>query len=283
MSNTPTTVLMSRNSANLSKRIDDDEAELLALEEENRKNSAPVVEAEAPEDTTDNAEERTFKKRYADLRRHSQQEKETLQKELDAIKAEALTRSDDALPTNKAAVEEWIKKYPDVASIVQTLSGQTADSRIKAQTDTISKRLADIEERDRSVTRRDVESAIRKSHSDYDDLKASDAFHDWAESQSKFIQDALYENESDSSAIIRVIDLYKSDTSKDTPTPKGKDTSAADAINTRTQTKVDVNSSNGKIRESDVAKMTDKEYAKNEDAIMEALKTGNFIYDMSKK
>jgi hypothetical protein len=37
----------------------------------------------------------------------------------------------------------------------------------------------------------------------------------------------------------------------------------------------------GAIRESDVQKMSATEYEKNADDIMEAIRTGNFIYDLS--
>ena len=39
----------------------------------------------------------------------------------------------------------------------------------------------------------------------------SDTFHDWAEEQPKWVQDALYENADDPASVVRVIDLYKSD------------------------------------------------------------------------
>ena len=36
------------------------------------------------------------------------------------------------------------------------------------------------------------------------------------------------------------------------------------------------------IRESDVAKMKGQEFEKNEEAIKEAIRSGNFIYDISR-
>ena len=56
-----------------------------------------------------------------------------------------------------------------------------------------------------------AETLIRKSHEDFDDLRASDEFHNWVEEQPKWVQDALYENSDDPASVVRVIDLYKVD------------------------------------------------------------------------
>ena len=48
-----------------------------------------------------------------------------------------------------------------------------------------------------------------------------------------------------------------------------------------TKTKVDTSESGKKIRESDVQKMSAAQYEKQADAIMEAIRSGNFIYDIS--
>ena len=45
-------------------------------------------------------------------------------------------------------------------------------------------------------------------HPDFDDIRDSDEFHEWAESQPKWVQDALYENDNDARSAARAIDLY---------------------------------------------------------------------------
>ena len=57
--------------------------------------------------------------------------------------------------------------------------------------------------------------------------------------------------------------------------------SAATAVNTRSKASPTADESNNYIRESQVDKMSDKEYAKNQEAIMEAMRTGKFVYDLS--
>ena len=48
-----------------------------------------------------------------------------------------------------------------------------------------------------------------------------------------------------------------------------------------TKTKVDVTDSNKKILESSVQKMSAQQYEKQADTIMEAIRSGNFVYDVS--
>jgi hypothetical protein len=48
-----------------------------------------------------------------------------------------------------------------------------------------------------------------------------------------------------------------------------------------TRTKVDATESGKKIRESTVQKMSAQQYEKQADTIMEAIRSGNFIYDIS--
>ena len=43
----------------------------------------------------------------------------------------------------------------------------------------------------------------------------------------------------------------------------------------------DTTGKNSMIKESDVQKMSAEEYEKNSDSIMEAIRSGNFIYDVS--
>ena len=56
----------------------------------------------------------------------------------------------------------------------------------------------------------------------------------------------------------------------------------AKAVETKTQKTVpDAENKNTVIRESDVQNMSAEEYDKNSDTIMEAIRSGNFVYDIS--
>ena len=150
----------------------------------------------------------------------------------------------------------------------------------------VSKADAKLQELDKVQTeaqRVRAENAIRKVHEDFDDLRASDEFHNWADEQPKWVQDALYENSDDPASVVRVIDLYKVDKGLTKTAKKAKAKAAASTVTKRTKTQVDVEDANDAIRESEVAKMSDKEFEQRADEINKAIRSGKFVYDVSGK
>ena len=138
-----------------------------------------------------------------------------------------------------------------------------------------------IRDRRETASRERAEVELLKVHPDFDEIRDSDDFHNWAEEQPKWVQDALYENDNDARSASRAIDLYKADMNISTKKPSNsKD--AAKSVNTRnTRSQPDATSNNNKMSESKVNKMSSKEYEKHQDEIMEAIRGGNFIYDIS--
>ena len=49
--------------------------------------------------------------------------------------------------------------------------------------------------------------SLLKYHPDFNEIREQDEFHEWAEEQPKWVQDALYENYTDAKAASRVIEL----------------------------------------------------------------------------
>ena len=258
------------------RRIEEDEKEL----EELQGTKEEVAEEETPdtedEEKTLSREEKSFKKRYGDLRRHMS-EKETEWKEKFETLEGRMNDSSIRPPKSEEDVQAWIDKYPDVATIVETIASKKAESMFsKAE-----KRLQEIDDANYESTRLSYESKIRKTHEDFDDLKNSDEFHDWADEQPKWVQDALYENPDDPASVIRVIDLYKSDKGLTKVAKKAKTKEAASVVSKRSKTSVDASEGESMIKESDVAKMSDKDFEKNQEEITKAMRTGKFIYDIS--
>ena len=105
-----------RKSAN-SNRIEQDEKELKELLEE--KEEAPEVEAQEAEPV--NAEEKSFKKRYGDLRRHQQKKDKDYEERIKALEQQLTesTKSEIKLPKSDEDIDAWATKYPDVAAIVE--------------------------------------------------------------------------------------------------------------------------------------------------------------------
>jgi len=271
----PKSMVMKRNSR-VRERVEEDEAELKKLIEE-RDN---VAEVEAKEEAEpEGAEEKSYKKRYADLRRGSQKAKEDLEKRIGSLESQLKQSAaqEIQLPKSDEDIDSWAKQYPDVAAIVETI----AIKKAREQQAGLEDRVKEIDAMRESATRDRAEVELLKVHPDFGEIRDSDEFHDWADEQPKWVQDALYENENDARSASRAIDLYKSDMNIKTRKPSNtKD--AAKSVNTRnTRSQPDAEANNNKLSESRVNKMTTKEYEKHQDEIMEAIRGGNFIYDIS--
>jgi hypothetical protein len=235
--------------------------------------------AEETEEEPSSAEEKTFKKRYSDLRRHQQKQAEEFKTELAELKRQLAdaTKKEMKLPKSDEDIEQWAKNYPDVAAIVETIAMKKAQEQSTA----LEERLKAIDEMQNSATKEKAEAELMRLHPDFDTIRDSDEFHEWADSQPKWVQDALYENDNDARSAARVIDLYKADMGISKKKPKS-DKEAAKSVSTKnSRSKPQENEESTYLKESDVQRMSPKEYENRSDEIMEAIRTGKFIYDMS--
>ena len=252
-----------------------DEEELEQLKKEHAGEAEEVEEAEPT-----SAEEKTFKKRYSDLRRHQQKQAEEFKAELAAMKSqlEKATKKEMKLPKSDEDIEQWAADYPDVAAIVETIAMKKAAEQSTA----LEERMKAIDEMQTSATKEKAEAALMQMHPDFDEIRDSDDFHNWAEEQPKWIQDALYDNDNDARSAARAIDLYKADMGIAEAKKSKPSKDAAKSVTTKnTRNKPQEDASSTYLRESQVDKMSVHEYEKHSDEIMEAIRSGKFIYDLS--
>ena len=284
------------------KRLEQEEAEIARLEAEAR--GEEVTESESGGESTEDtsvqasddtqqeetqeasetqeddsnlsAEEKSFKKRYGDLRRHMQEKEKEFNDKLEALSGKA-KRASIVPPKSDEDIEAWAKEYPDVAGIVETIAAKKAKELFsKAES-----RLTELDDAHNEALRIKAENQIRKTHDDFDELRSSDNFHDWADEQPKWVKDALYENMDDPASVIRVIDLYKVDNGMTPAAKRQSKKAAASTVTKGTRTSIDAKGLQGQIKESDVAKMSTKEFEDRQDEITEAMRKGKFVYDMS--
>ena len=277
---TPKTAMFMNRPYSQEERIKKDEEELARLVKEQKGEGEVTEEKAEEEETPTTAEERTFKKRYGDLRRHTQEKEKQFQKQLDDLKQQLgkATKKEMKLPKSDEDIEAWASEYPDVAKIVETIAMKKA----KEQSLELESRIQKIDEMSADAQKDKAEAELMRIHPDFNDIRDSDDFHDWADEQPKWVQDALYENDNDARSAARAIDLYKSDKGIGKEVKTKSDKSAAMEVGKKTtKTKVDVTDSNKKILESSVQKMSAQQYEKQADTIMEAIRSGNFVYDVS--
>lgn len=241
------------------------------------------LESKEPKDELDDEpaskEESTFKKRYGDLRRHSQKKETELQNQINELRTQldTMTKQEIKLPKSEEEVDEWCQNYPDVAKIVETI----AIKKAREQAASLESRFRKVDEMEASNRAEKAEVELMRLHPDFETIKESDEFHDWVEDQPKWIQDALYHNDNDARAAARAIDLYKADMGKTNKKNVDNSREAAKSVNTRSGRSQPTATDNDALRESDVKRMSDKEYEANEEKIMIAMRSGKFIYDIS--
>jgi len=267
---------------NTRKTIEDEEKELEELKQEQ---SAEEKKAQREaEDNIEpaNPEEKTFKKRYGDLRRHSQQQKQEYDEKLTSLESQLseVTKAQIQLPKTEEEIEVWSKEYPDVSAIIETI----AIKKAKEQSEDLEARMEEINKLQASAKKEKAEAELFSLHPDFEDIRSTDDFHQWADEQPKWVQEALYENETDARSAARAIDLYKvdKDISLTKPSKAAKNKSAAEQVNTRSKrSSPDKNLNVSQWKESIVDKMSADEYEQNSDTIMEAIRAGKFVYDIS--
>ena len=290
------------NYAKKQKRIEDEEAEIAKLEAEargeettesepsgkdtddtqvqatdNSKQEETKEKTEAQEDDSSlSAEEKSFKKRYGDLRRHMSDKEKEWNERFEALEAKS-KREGIVPPKSDEDIEKWASEYPDVAGIVETIAAKKAQEMFnKAES-----RLQELDDAHSEAQRVKAENIIRRSHEDFDELRQADQFHDWADAQPKWVKDALYENMDDPASVVRVIDLYKIDNGMTISAKKQSKKAAASTVAKGSRTSIDEKGVQGTIKESDVSRMSSKEFEEKQDQINEAMRNGKFVYDIT--
>jgi hypothetical protein len=240
----------------------------------------PLNEVQAKDDDEGlTAEEKSFKRRYGDLRKYTSEKEKEMQTRLEKLESQLTLASKNelVLPKSTAEVDAWARQHPDVAAIVESI----ADKKATERSSDLESRIKAFEQVRADAIREKAEAELVSMHPDFESIRSGDEFHNWAEEQPKWVKDALYENQDDAKSVSRVIDLYKQDKGFSKPTKSDK--AAASSVNARTRTSPEADESKKYLSESVVNRMSPREYAKRSDEIMSAIREGKFTYDMSKK
>ena len=222
----------------------------------------------------ENAEERVFKKRYGDLKRHYDS---TLGKHKDEVRTlrTQLEQSSKQFipPKSKDELESWRKEYPDVYEMVETIAMNKADSRTKE----METKYQNLQVQQEEIAKEKAEVELLKMHPDFNDLRSKDDFHEWAAKQDPVIQDWLYENTSNASLAARALDLYKMDRGLGKYSKKEEQTAKKEAAKVVSKTKKAEapDAPTKKVwSNAAISKMNVREYAKYEEEIDKAVREG---------
>ena len=222
----------------------------------------------------ENAEDRVFKKRYDDLKRHYDS---TLGKHKDEVRTlrTQLEQSSKQFipPKSKDELESWRKEYPDVYEMVETIAINKADSRAQE----METKYQNLQVQQEQIAKEKAEVELLKSHPDFSEIRSKDEFHEWAAKQDPVIQDWLYENTSNANLAARAIDLYKMDKGLGKYSNKQEKEIKKEAAKAVSKTKkaeaLDIPTK--KIwSNAAISKMSVREYAKYEEDIDKAVREG---------
>jgi len=208
--------------------IDDDEAESLDLADVQgvNKDTSSLIQNEE--------QEHDWKKRYSDLKRYhdTKQNEWKQEQQLAEAKFEAQQRVPAELPKTQEELETFRDEYPEIFSVMQSVSQLEAGSRVNE----LEKQIEYLQENESKAREQVAEQELLVKHPDFFELKESQEFLDWLILQPENISDGLYKNKKDVAWASRVVDLYKLETNRSQKQPKSKGRqNAAEAV-TKTRT-----------------------------------------------
>jgi chromosome segregation ATPase len=276
-------------------RVEADEEELEKLELEYRKaNGEQVEQNEQPVAIEEESEEeKTWKKRYSDLRSFSDRKVNEEKAEKEALKAR-LAQLETDLRTYKNPQEdistveqarEWAAKYPDLSKTLKTLWKE--DFQIMKEE--FGANITNLQEANQQLARERAFNQVVRAHPDFEELVANPEFQEWVDRQpvekgviGKTIYDALRVNETDADAAIKAVNIFKQE-QQITRTPKKNPARESAETVTRTRNTVAPSENGGRkiFKESEIEAMDRWAFDKYEDDIEVARREGRIEYDVS--
>ena len=227
-----------------------------------------------PEERPVTAEERAFKKRNDDLKRHYDKTLSNQKNEVTKLKTQIEQRPNKLLPPKDPnELEAWRSKYPEVYDVIQSVALNQADERAKK----LEEKFQFLQGQQSQIAKEKAEVELLKRHPDFAEIRATDAFHEWAQKQDATIQGWLYDNPDNAELAARAIDLYKMDSGITTKSSTKAETKKKDAAKAVTTTKKgnQISVTEKKIWTVDeISKLKPHEFDKHEKEIMQARREG---------
>ena len=215
-----------------------------------------------------------YKKRYDDLKTHYDARlNEFKAREQELIQEAVSNRPEYKAPKSAEELEKFKTEYPDVYEVVESVAHIQSENQVAE----LQTRLDAMQGREAEILKREAEKDLREKHPDFDNIRNSDEFQDWANLQPESIKDWIFNNPSDATLASRALDLFKKDIGLEQPKSNSKQTkqSAADMISTKTTS---VEPKQQRVwSEREIAAMSVAEFDKFEEEISNAMQEGRII------
>ena len=220
--------------------------------------ATPIAERPA------NAEDRAFKKRYDDLKKHYDSTISKHKEELTSLRGQLESSTKQFTPPkSKEELEAWRKEYPDVYSMVETIAMDKATT----QSAELENKFKNLQVQQEQIAKEKAEVELLKVHPDFNEIRSKDDFHQWAGEQDLTIQGWLYENTSNAKLAARAIDLYKMDRGLSKLTKKEEKDVKKEAARAISKTRKNVESDIPKKKiwtATEISKLKPHEFEKHE-------------------
>ena len=218
-----------------------------------------------------------YKKRYDDLKKHYDSKlNEFRSREQELINEATSSRPEYQAPKTVEELEQFKAQYPDVYDVVETVSHLQSEAKVEE----LNSKIAALQARESATLRKEAESELLSNHPDFADIRESDEFHAWAESQPEDIQAWVYNNPNNVRLASRAIDLFKQDiglasNKKKQTSEKSRSSSsrAADMVSTKTTT-IDATAEPKIWTQEEIAALPMDEFDRLESEIDKALEEG---------
>ena len=229
--------------------------------EKSDKEATPIAERPVK------AEDRAFKKRYDDLKKHYDSTINKHKDELHSLRSQLESSTKQFVaPKSKEELDAWRKEYPDVYDMVETI----AINKATTQSAELESKFKNLQVQQEQIKKEKAEVELLKIHPDFNDIRAKDEFHQWAEKQDPTIQGWLYENTSNAKLAARAIDLYKMDSGQSNLTKKEEKDIKKEAAKAISKTRKAIDSEEPKKKiwtTSEISRMKPHQFEKFEKEI----------------
>ena len=240
------------------------------------------TQEDTPEEQADKPYQKVdYKKRYDDLKKHYDGRVNSFKSREEELLAEIRTnRPTYKAPKSAEEIEAFKKEYPDVYGVVETV----AHLRSSKETEDLKQEIKGLKELNQTVNKEKAEARLARLHPDFEEIRESDDFHNWAEGQPEAMKGWVYGNATNAELASRAIDLFKQDTgkSKSKPELSGDLVAASEMVKVKNSKEIGYGSKKIWTR-SQIAAMSQSEFDKNEKSITDAMSEGRVINDMGNR
>jgi hypothetical protein len=222
-----------------------------------------------------------WEKRYKDLQSYTAKKISNLEVQIKDSMQQNVPKME--APKSQEELDAFKAQNPEMYAVIQSMAQNMSEKHMTEYDSKLAVMQGTMQEtsQERAVLK------LKQAHSDYETVMNSDAFHDWAATQSTQVQDWIYKNPDNADLAIQALSLFKyhsgwgKNNNTDTKNTKGN-TGGDESVNTR-HTKVepgatDRNHPAYQWKESDIADMRPEEFGKWSEHISLAQRENRILF-----